>query len=434
MATRTEAIAEASKIDGWLAPDELGDLYDHAQESLGPIVSIGAYQGRSTLALALGAKSGTRQPVYAIDPLVGISEDVRRFAANLSPMEEVVRNNLSANGINGEVTIITRPSQEIHTEIPDEIGVLFLDGQPGDARRDMELYLPKVKMGGVVVVHDVEQNVPEVVEAFDEHIFHRTQFWRMLGRVNRSVAARRVESKTHSICLMCQGSAWKWDVMQGVYLSAFNHNVRPINQSMQEMLASALTGFEAGNISHMAFLSSDFSTQPGWLDVMMDEMDARDADLISVAAPLEEGNGVLSCGWGDPEVPLGLFRRFTMREVYNLPPTFNVRQTEYPDKFLLHGNACWVADLRKDVFRAVDPANGLKASFLNHSWVFKEGMMWYAGEEMPSWYWSRRLAELGAKTLITRKILLKRQITKEISNGEAWGVEKDFASRHIWEK
>ena len=119
-------------VDGWLSRDEAATLHRLASKSLGPIVEIGSWQGRSTAALALGSMAGTQQPVFAIDSFVGVPPLDRPTAGGQRPgwtssSPELLRSNLDRVGVNGLVQIIAKPAVEAAAEIP-ECSVLFVDG------------------------------------------------------------------------------------------------------------------------------------------------------------------------------------------------------------------------------------------------------------------------------------------------------------------
>jgi MMP 1-O-methyltransferase len=140
------------EIEGWLSAAQGRALRDAAAASTGrgAIVEIGSWKGRSTAWLATGAKQAGRR-VYAVDPHRNSREDpsantLEEFLVNLkrAKLLEVV-----------EPLIMT--SEEAMASIPGPVEILFVDGDhsPAAARRDADLWLPRLLPHGIVMFHDV---------------------------------------------------------------------------------------------------------------------------------------------------------------------------------------------------------------------------------------------------------------------------------------
>ena len=121
--------------DGWLSQDEAELLWDAVGKTLGPILEVGCYRGRSTVLLA-----GTGRLVYAVDPFAGFStedrtgDDTRRaFVAN------VVGRGIVLTGAQGDrlrVTLTNGPKKglvelfpvRVEDWTPRPVGFAYLDG------------------------------------------------------------------------------------------------------------------------------------------------------------------------------------------------------------------------------------------------------------------------------------------------------------------
>lgn len=69
MPTILEACPEYDSIGGWLSIEEADYLYRAAARiANGVIVEVGSANGRSTIALSLGARAGSGTAVFAIEP------------------------------------------------------------------------------------------------------------------------------------------------------------------------------------------------------------------------------------------------------------------------------------------------------------------------------------------------------------------------------
>jgi predicted O-methyltransferase YrrM len=162
-----------SGITGWLSTRQGARLFDLARtiDAPGEVVEIGCAFGRSTIALALGARAGGGGKVYAVDPHTGGIGLVERYGplartfSSLGPfLENIVR-----FGVQEIVVPVTLTSMEAATAWPQRaIRLLFIDGwHDRDAcRNDLRAWTPWVSPGGALVIHDYDW--PEVRRAVGE--------------------------------------------------------------------------------------------------------------------------------------------------------------------------------------------------------------------------------------------------------------------------
>ena len=68
-----EARPEIQTTEGLISEAEAKRLYELAQNCGGTIVEIGSWKGKSTVCLALGSKVRRKGKVFAIDPVVLLS-------------------------------------------------------------------------------------------------------------------------------------------------------------------------------------------------------------------------------------------------------------------------------------------------------------------------------------------------------------------------
>lgn len=447
MLSKADAIEAAMKIDGWLTEREAGALYDLAKNATGPIIEIGSWRGRSTAALAHGSMAGNGHPVFAVDSFVGVSlvdrptaQGNRPGPASSSP--EILRANLDAAGVNGLVKIIPAPSNVVAEHLP-ECAVLFVDGAHDyqSVCTDFDLYLPKVVDGGTVMVHDCWELDPDVPRAVDDKLMCKPESWRMRGRVDSAIIAERRATQRHTVCLAAPAGSFLWGAARGMMTATLGaHQVTVINSQtgwddMANLWAQGLNAAFNGVATHFAMLHSDVVPDPGWIDTLLTEMDERDADLVSVAVPIKDKRGLVSCGLGEASNPWAAFRRFTMHELMQMPATFGIEDTPHPDKYLLHNTGCWVADLRKPLWRQTDSDGCLRAyfNFPLRGRIDEKGQVIHE-RESEDWHFSRKIAELGAKTFITRKVAVDHLGNMEFSNASAWGMyEHDEETKDKWD-
>lgn len=448
--SKLESLEAASKIDGWLSDKEAETLYDFAQRARGPIVEIGSCYGRSTAAIALGSMAGGKQPVYAVDSFVGVHPGDRPTCLGEQPghgcsSPELLRSNLDAAGINGLVTIVAKPSAEAIGEVPDGIGLLFIDGAHDyrSVKTDIGLYAPRVKVGGTIVMHDATPADPGVLQALDETLTRDVARWQPVRRVDSAVIyERRQETERFKIALALPGQNMLYAAAIGVLTATRGlHDITPRNSGngfddMNTLWVDALNMAHRGEITHFAMLHSDIHPSEGWIDILASEMQRTGADLISTVVALKDWRGLTSTGVGDSSDPWNAFRRFTMREVHSiLPETFDIADTPHPDKYLLHNTGCWLADLRNPAWRTVDENGWLKAtlSFPIAARMMPNGTIEHR-RESEDWYFSRMIAELPLKTVATRKVSATHYGTTPYVNNKPWGSSLfgDDATRNKW--
>ena len=243
-----------------------------------------------------------------------------------------------------------------------------------------------------------------------------------------------MESEKHKIYLAVPGKQLCWGTVTGVCNSTRQHEATPYNggfgfsgaEDFNILWTDARNLMEEGKVTHFAMLHGDIAPDPSqmWLDVLLDEMDARRATLVSVVAPIKDGRGVTSTGIADLNDPWKPFRRFTMHEVFRLPETFNNVDAGYPDRPLLHNTGLWVCDLRKPCFRAVGEDGGLDLYFQFPTRAVRDAEgKWAHRRQSEDWLFSRDLWNRGVRdTWATRRVRL-------IHEGKAgWGTYNPWGS------
>jgi hypothetical protein len=100
----------------------------------------------------------------------------------------------------------------------------------------------------------------------------------------------------------------------GASLLAFNFNL---------LWCAALNQRQDKGLTHFAMHHADIQAEVGWLDQLIDEMAAVQADVLSVVVPIKDEKGLTSTGLQDPKTCK--IRRLTMREIFTLPKTFTAK-------------------------------------------------------------------------------------------------------------
>ena len=134
-----------AQVDGYLYPHEAVFLYRIARFVPGdePIVEIGSFRGRSTLCLARGLADRGSGKLVSVDPHVdGTEADLRQ--------------NLRHFGAEPWVELRVERSCDAAASWPGPARAVFVDGNPeeAEARADADAWLPHVKAGGYLLMHD----------------------------------------------------------------------------------------------------------------------------------------------------------------------------------------------------------------------------------------------------------------------------------------
>lgn len=184
------------QIPGFLYPAEAAHLYSLACEipQGGRVVELGCYRGKSTTALAYGAKARDGK-VITVDPFEGVMvggidlhahyvKEVRNTAENLQ-LAEYLR-------------IVVGHSHEIVKVVDTEdcaikspIDLLFIDADHSyeSVSRDLADWSPLMAATGRIALHDHNVNWPGVQLAVAE--FVARQVWRIVSQVEGLVTLER---------------------------------------------------------------------------------------------------------------------------------------------------------------------------------------------------------------------------------------------------
>jgi predicted O-methyltransferase YrrM len=152
---------------GWLRIPDGYLLYRLARGATphGEVVEIGSAWGRSTICLAAGARSVAGGPVVAIDPHTGDTWFLEESGLDHIDSFTEFSTNIAGAGLSDWVSPVVMTSEAAAAEFPDHpIRLLFIDGLHTleGVERDIEDWLPRVAVGGVIVFDDYD-NVAEGV-------------------------------------------------------------------------------------------------------------------------------------------------------------------------------------------------------------------------------------------------------------------------------
>lgn len=233
-----------------------------------------------------------------------------------------------------------------------------------------------------------------------------------------------------------------WQSSQAAWKSSAKHEVQIANigssllaLGFNSLFADALNRQESGDfVECIAMLHSDLAPPEFWLDTLVEIMESKQADFVSVINAIKDDRGITSSGVGLSGHTWQPWRRFTIRELAGWPETFNAADIGYSGYALLHNTGCWLADLRKPLFHQEDEHHQLRAFFTINDRVIRHKGKWKAEVEPEDWYFSRRLFDLGANTYVTRSVVTRHTGSREYTNVPDWGTNiQDTDLMREWE-
>lgn len=165
-------------------------------------------------------------------------------------------------------------------------------------------------------------------------------------------------------------------------------------------------------VAYFAMQHSDIGPEDWWLDTLIEELEARQLDVLGVAAPIKDSKGVTSTALAHPDGdPFRVLCRLTTTEIAALPETFTSEDVGHP---LLLNTGLWVCRFDADWTRNV------------HFTINDEIVELPNGDLIPQvepedWFFSRLLHEQGARVGCTRKVKLTHRGEINFHNDRAWG-------------
>lgn len=182
--------------------------------------------------------------------------------------------------------------------------------------------------------------------------------------------------------------------------------------AFNQMLCMALNGRKENGYTHFCLIHHDIEPEPFFLDKMVEIMESnRPCDFLQVVVPIKDPQGLTSTAMDEPPPgegwdPRWTVRRLTMREVFNMPPTFS-----HPK--LLVNNGLILIDLRA---KWLD-----KACFKMDTDVLRRNGRFYPVMFSEDWQFSRQANANGAKIYATREVPIIHHGVSGYGNMVPWG-------------
>jgi hypothetical protein len=209
-------------------------------------------------------------------------------------------------------------------------------------------------------------------------------------------------------------------------------------------------------IDYFAMIHDDIGAEDYWLDKLIEELEAKQLDLLGVAVPIKDGRGLTSLALHNGPVSFGdenfylwlescdidhsslssdaiaklakawtalqqreydwrVFCRLSMHDIFELPETFDSSDIGRP---LLLNTGLWVCKWNQSWATQVHFE-------INDRIAFDESKdCFHAQCEPEDWYFSRQCHELGLKIGATRKVAVLHRGEIDYCNSVPWGRSK----------
>lgn len=433
-------------VEGWLSPEEGAALAQYAQG--GRVLEIGCYLGRSTVCLAQTARS-----VLSVDPFDG-----RATTAPRDTLEHY-KQNLDNHRRQAEVEWLRGTSADVLPTLSDDPGfdLIFIDGDHAyeTVRHDVAQARRLLARGGLIALHDYRKSPgeydghwdPGVTRAADELIDVGAKVVCRVGSLLILDPAQAGEPTTRpgppsneplvAIVQPRGGSAVRCADSADAFYRPTNKGVAriPLRKStslaircFNLLLCDALNARREYPVTHLAMLHDDVCPEPGWLDVMLDELEASGADFLSAVVPIKNGAGLTSTAVDMVGAPW-VVRRLSMKEVFDLPETFTLADIPWVGaERLLVNTGLWITRLDTWAERIFPRDNATGKSrqadlfFTDRARIIQAPDGEYLAEDISEdWDFSRQLDALGVTVAATRKVPLYHE-RPEFTSSNVWGA------------
>jgi len=148
-------------------------------------VEIGSWKGKSTIWLAKGAKAGSQNEVFAIDPHQGSKAHTDEGEESTYP---TFLTNLEKAHVQDIVVSLVTTSSKASESWRRRIGLLWIDGshEYEDVKYDLILWKKYLSCNGIVALHDCDKPGPARVI---EECFASSDEFKIIESTDTIVAA-----------------------------------------------------------------------------------------------------------------------------------------------------------------------------------------------------------------------------------------------------
>lgn len=221
---------------------------------------------------------------------------------------------------------------------------------------------------------------------------------------------------------------------QGAAVGAFGPTNRPDTRVIRSMVNNSLLAHsfnmlwcralnvaDSAGLTHFAMQHGDIEPEQGWLDTLIDEMEAKELDVLGVAVAIKDPRGLTSTAVArDDGDTWRTHCRLTMAEIHRLPETFT--SADIGGRKLLLNTGLWVCRRGPwwpNLFFTI-----------NDRIMIGEDGKYHPQVEPEDWFASRLFHEMGLKVGCTRKVVVGHRGQQVYPNNLVWG-QHQFDESHL---
>lgn len=181
----------------------LRHLLDQIEVSVPNILEIGCWTGQSTAVIGAYLR-GNKQwsgRLNVIDPFSGTSDSKLPELANEYDIRAIFEHNMTMLGFMHFIKVHQGKSEDKHVFFPDDFfDFIFIDGDHkySGVKKDLELYYPKLRRGGIICGHDYDASAWD--ERFIENEFMENKHHGVIKAVNEFFGQRSLKFDHHFTC------------------------------------------------------------------------------------------------------------------------------------------------------------------------------------------------------------------------------------------
>jgi hypothetical protein len=179
-----------------------------------------------------------------------------------------------------------------------------------------------------------------------------------------------------------------------------------------------------------AMLHSDVIPEQWWIDTLIEEAEAHDADVMSAVAPIKSPEGLTSTAIENPANPWEPLFRLTLKQVNapTFPKTFDALDVHLRTSLfdyesnrtrLLVNTGCFVA--------RIDKPWAEKIRFTIQDRIYKDDAdgTFKCSVIPEDWQFSKDVASHGGKVMATTKVRLNHRGFADFRSDGDWGLARD---------
>ncbi len=366
------------------------------------VLELGAYCGRSTVAMAQHAESVTSVDTFCGDAFTGECGE----GWTLPEFQD----NLKRYGVVDRVDVRVGRIEDIGPTLEPIYDLVFVDSAHDEksVARDLQVALHCLRPeGGILAMHDwLEPGVQQAIGGLGwsandgKGVTVDGLHWRHIGQ--RPVVRQQsvFMALPHTGTVSAEAIAGLcWASKRG-HLVLSPGKISLLATNFNQLWCEALNYQTGPALTHFAMHHSDISAPEWWVDTLAEELERVGADVLSVVVPLKDERGLTTTAVGSGDNSI---RRLTLREVHELPETFCIDDIpgKEENRRLLINTGLWICKFTdpwirppifpgfklKDQVRLNETNGKYEALCLSEDWGISE------------WFHSQ-----GLKVFATRKV------------------------------